>query len=264
MFAGEGCSTTFELLMQRCATCIILILSASLAMAQIPQRTLRPAEEQPTQSVAVQTADYAISVGAFVAAKAGVNTAVAKGRKTDINFNPLPDLGISIFAPFQEGGRIGAGVDFGYATYSFVNKPESGVTDANSIVERYSYVNIFPHVNLSGVVLGVNIGFSPSGRARTKSGNEVTVVTDGTRELGSEHLGTLVELRLGGNFTVWEHQAGHLNLYLMAGYTLSGLYSDYRTYIYSRDNYTTPNADNNPRPASLAVGLAYYFRIPIK
>lgn len=50
----------------------------------------------------------------------------------------------------------------------------------------------------------------------------------------------------------------------MAGYTLSGLYSDYRSYIYSRDNYTTPSADNNPRPASLALGLAYYFRIPIK
>lgn len=147
----------------------MLLVGALAAYGQIPQRTLRPAEEQPTQSITQPTADYAISVGAFVAAKAGINTAVAKGRKTDLNFNPLPDLGISIFAPFQAGGRIGAGVDFGYATYSFVNKPESGVTDANSIVERYSYVNIFPHVNLSGVVLGVNIGVSPSGRAQQKA-----------------------------------------------------------------------------------------------
>lgn len=246
-------------------TCSCLLLVGALAAyGQIPQRTLRPAEEQPTQTVLQQSSGYAISVGAFVAAKAGVNTTVAKGRKTDLNFNPLPDIGVSIFAPFQPGGNIGAGVDIGYATYSFVNKPESGVTDANSIVERYSYVNIFPHVNLSGVVLGVNFGFSPSGRADTKSGNQVTVVTDSTRELGSEHLGTLVELRLGGNFPLWEHQTGHLNLYIMAGYAVSGLYSDYRTYIYSRDNDTTPSADNNPRPASLAVGLAYYFRIPIK
>lgn len=176
----------------------MLLVVALAAYGQIPQRTLRPAEEQPTQSVAVQTADHAISVGAFVAAKAGVNTAVAKGRKTDLNFNPLPDLGISIFAPFQAGGRIGAGVDFGYATYSFVNKPESGVTDANSIVERYSYVNIFPHVNLSGVVLGVNIGVSPSGRAQTKSGNDVTVVTDGTRELEASTLGRSLSYGLAG------------------------------------------------------------------
>ncbi|GIV50397.1 MAG: hypothetical protein KatS3mg038_0918 [Candidatus Kapaibacterium sp.] len=250
-------------MIRRACSCMLLVVALA-AYGQIPQRTLRPAEEQPTQSVAVQTANYAISVGAFVAAKVGVNTTVAKGRKTDLNFNPLPDLGISIYAPFQSGGRIGAGVDIGYATYSFVNQPESGVTDANSIVERYSYVNIFPHVNLHGVVFGVNVGFSPSGRAETKSGDQVTVVTDGSREIGSEHLGTLVELRLGGNFPVWEHQTGHLNLYVMAGYTVSGLYSDYRTYIYSRDNYTTPSADNNPRPASLALGLAYYFRIPIQ
>lgn len=249
--------------MVRRTTAYMLLVAALAAYGQIPQRTVRPAEEQPIQLVTRPSKDYAISIGAFLAAKAGINTAVARGRKTELNFNPLPDLGISLYLPFLPGGHIGAGLDIGYATYSYVNKPESGVTDANSIVERYSYVNIFPHLNMSGVVLGVNFGFAPSGRAATKSGDQVTVVTDGKRDLGSEHLGTLLELRVGGNIPVWEHRSGQLNVYAMLGYTLSGLYSDYRTYIYSRDDYTTPSADNNPRPASLALGLSYYFRIPI-
>jgi hypothetical protein len=243
-----------------CATALVI----TIAYGQIEQRTLRPAQDHSTQAIMEQPAAYSLHVGVFVAAKAGVNTTVARGRKTDLNFNTLPDLGISIFAPLQSGSRFGAGLDIGYATYSYVNKPESGVTDANTIIEQYSYVNMFPHVNLSGIVLGVNLGFAPNGRAKTKSGNTAIIVTDGSQEIGSEHLGTLVELRLGGNFPIWDNPNGQLNLYLLAGYTLSGLYSDYRTYIYSRDNYALPSADKNPKPASIAVGLAYYFRIPIK
>lgn len=261
MFATVRCPT---ILFDAMLTRVLLALGVTVlaALAQIPQRTLRPADDAAPTTAAVAEPAYQVSIGAFVAAKAGVNTAVATGRKTDVNFNPLPDLGISIFAPFQAGGRIGAGLDIGYATYSYVNTPESNVTDDNAIVERYSYVNVFPHLNLAGVVLGVNLGLSPKGRAETRSGRQVSVVTSGKTELSGDELGSLVELRLGGNFPVWENPVGHLNLYVMAGWVVSGLYSDYRTYTYSRDNYVTPSADNNPRPASLAVGLAYYFRVP--
>lgn len=240
----------------------ILLCGSITTFGQIPQRTLRPADETTQQHSTSSDAPYQISIGAFVAAKVGVNTAVAKGRKTDINVNPLPDFGISLFAPFQVGGKIGIGLDLGYATYSYVNKPDRSVTDDNTIIERYSYVNVFPYLNLSGVALGVNIGFSPKGRAETRSGREVVIATNGKTELGSNELGTLVEVRVGGNFPVWETSLGHLNLYIMAGYALNGLFSDYQQYIYSRDNYTTPSASNNPRPASLAVGLAYYVRVP--
>ncbi len=243
-----------------CATALMI----TIAYGQVEQHTLRPAQDHSTQALMDRPAAYSLHVGAFVAAKTGVNTTVAKGRKTDLNFNALPDVGISIFAPFQTGGRLGAGLDIGYATYSYVNKPESGVTDANTIIEQYSYVNMFPHVNLGGVVLGVNFGFAPNGQAKTKSGSTVTILMDGSQEINSEHLGTLVELRLGGNFPIWDNPNGQLNLYFLAGYTLSGLYSDYRTYIFSRDNYVLPSADKNPKPASIAVGLAYYFRITIK
>jgi hypothetical protein len=114
-----------------CATALVI----TIAYGQIEQRTLRPAQDHSTQAIMEQPAAYSLHVGVFVAAKAGVNTTVARGRKTDLNFNTLPDLGISIFAPFQSGSRFGAGLDIGYATYSYVNKPESGVTDANTIIE---------------------------------------------------------------------------------------------------------------------------------
>jgi len=69
---------------------------------------------------------------------------------------------------------------------------------------------MFPHVNLSGIVLGVNLGFAPNGRAKTKSGNTAIIVTDCSQEIGSDLLGTLVELRLGGNFPIWDNPNGNL------------------------------------------------------
>jgi hypothetical protein len=243
-----------------CATALMI----TVAYGQIEQRTLRPAQDDSTQAIMEQPAAYSLRVGVFVAAKAGVNTSVAYGRKTDLNFNTLPDLGISIFAPFHSGSRFGVGLDIGYATYSYVNKPQSGVTDANTIIEQYSYINMFPHVYLSGVELGVNLGFAPNGRAKTKSGNTAIIVTDGSQEIDSKHLRTLIELRVGGNFAIIEKPQWQLNAYIMGGYTLNGIYGDYNTYIFSRDDNNQTSADNNPRPSSIAVGLAYYFRIPIK
>ncbi len=252
-----------EAIMNRTSLFLLFAFCATFAAAQIEQRTLRPSE--PTQQQPAGEAEpYLLSVGAFIAGKAGVNTVVATGRKTDVNVNPLPDAGVSILAPLGTGSIAAVGLDIGYATYSFINTPVSGVTDDNTLIEQYSYVNVFPNINLLGVVLGVNVGFSPTGKARTRSDRTVTVVTTGKTELGSDELGTTIELRVGGNFPVWRHQGGHLNLYIMGGYMLSGLYNDYQTYLFSRDNYTTPSADNNPRPASLAIGLAYYFAIPIK
>lgn len=85
----------------------------TVAYGQIEQRTLRPAQDHSTQAILEQPAAYSLHVGVFVAAKAGVNTTVARGRKTDLNFNTLLDLGISIFAPLQSGSRFGAGLDIG-------------------------------------------------------------------------------------------------------------------------------------------------------
>lgn len=242
---------------------VIVAWFSTVCIAQIPQQTLRPAQENAPQTGSSST-PYRLSIGAYILAKAGVNTAVAKGRMTDVNINSLPDFGVSVFAPFQAGGRLGIGLDLGYATYTYINKPLTAANDDNTIVEQYSYVNVFPHLNLSGIVFGVNLGLSPRGHGKSQSGRTMPLTTDPNRtELSSDELSTLVEVRLGGNFPIWEHSTGHLNLYLMAGYALSRVYSDYKTYRYSWDDNISPSASNNPRPASLAVGLAYYFRVPL-
>jgi hypothetical protein len=247
-----------RLIMQWTLTLLCIVAVVYTAPAQIETRTLRPAESTSPAPPPPPPSRYELSLGAFLAAKAGVNTTVAQDYKTDVNINPLPDIGISIIAPFEANDRFGAGLDIGYTTYSYITKPYSGVTVTNTIIERYSYVNLFPHFNLYGVVVGVNVGFAPSGSAKTKADQSVSVVTPAKTELSSDELGTLIELRLGGNFPVWRNPTGHLNFYVMGGYVLGGLYSDYQQYLYS------PNADNNPRPASLALGLAYYFTVPIK
>lgn len=244
---------------------LTMVAVGPVSMGQIPQQTLRPTEGAVSfQNASATDQTYTLHLGAFVAAKVGVNTTVAHGRKTDANFNTLPDFGISLFAPFSVGGRIGAGIDIGYATYTYRNKPVSNPTDANTIVERYSYVNIFPHLNLSGFVLGLNIGVVPQGSAETLAGSKISVITSGQTELDGTQLSTLLELRVGANIPVLYTSSGHFNVYFLGGYVLSGLYSDYSLYRYSWDNFTTPSADNNPRPASLAVGLAYYFDFPLK
>lgn len=219
---------------------------------------------------------YAFFIGPYAAAKGSIKTTAAQGTKTGPVFNVPPELGAQILAPIPGASWLRFGVDLGLATYSYESKPESNATDDNTVIEKYQFINVFPHLNLYGLVLGVNIGLPSSAGAQTLSGRTVSpsgtatqvggmnvVVPDDPDAPGydpSKYLATMLEFRIGGNIPLVSSETGTLNLSVMAGYTLNGLFTNGRNYLlaYEGGSY---DETLNPRLASFAVGFNYVFAI---
>lgn len=232
---------------------------------------------------------YAIYIGPYVAGKLTIKTAVAEGTKTGMVFNN-PDFGASLMIPFGIDSRLGFGLDIGVSNYGYQLKPEKAPTDTTTLEERYSYIGVFPHINLGGFIVGVNFGFAQSGEAKSLSGDTASVVgkftvnpsnnnvvysPDNFRSSDydpSQYLASMMEVRLGGVITVLNSRAGKLNVNIMAGYTLSGLFNDHRNYVGAYDieesqtgggitRTLTPNSTLNPNLVSVSLGLSYLFRL---
>ncbi len=225
---------------------------------------------------------YTFYVGPYAAAKGTIKTSVAEGTKTGPAFNIPPDLGVQILAPIPGASGLRFGVDVGLATYSYDSKPESFANDSNTIREMYQFVNVFPHINLYGLVLGVNLGLPSSASAKNLKGDATSmygrsfqtggmnlVVPDDPKDPGydpSQYLATMVELRIGGNITLMSNSSGRLCVNILAGYTLNGLFSNGRNY---RGAYPFAQFDQtfdetlNPRMVSLSLGISYGFGITL-
>jgi hypothetical protein len=222
------------------------------------------------------SSSYTFYVGPYLAAKGSIKTSAAEGTKTGPAFNVPPDLGAQILAPIPGASWLRVGLDVGLATYSYDSKPESNATDDNTIREQYQFINVFPHLNLYGVVLGVNIGFPSSASAQSLSGNTESVygtvsqiggmnivVPDDPDASGydpSKYLATMLEFRIGGSIPLVSSSTGILNLNIMAGYTLNALFTNGRNYLVAYEG-TSYDETLNPRVASLSLGLSYVFGI---
>jgi hypothetical protein len=223
-----------------------------------------------------ESSAYTFYVGPYLAAKGSIKTSAAEGTKTGPAFNVPPDLGAQILAPIPGASWLRVGLDVGLATYSYESKQESNATDDNTLREKYQFVNVFPHLNLYGVVLGVNIGLPSSASAESLSG-EKRAVTGTLSQVGgmnvvvpdnptaegydpSKYLATMLEFRIGGSIPLVTSSTGILNLNIMAGYTLNALFTNGRNYLGAYEG-TSYDETLNPRVASLSLGLSYVFGI---
>jgi hypothetical protein len=181
--------------------------------------------------------NYPLSVGPFIGLKAGINAAdIPYGYKNGFTFNKMPEIGISGFIPFGQESNFGAGLDLAYGTYGFVLKYNNINTD-----HVYNYFNFSPYINASGFILGLNIGIPLSG-TQTTSGVDVD---------RTDSLSTLLEIRIGGNITVFANETGRLNILIIGGYALSGLLT----------NPYKADAEYNYHPGELYIGLGYMFNL---
>lgn len=242
--------------------------SLVLTLCTVACLTQLQAQDEPT--------GYTFYVGPYAAAKGTIKTSVAEGTKTGPAFNVPPDLGAQLLAPIPGASWLRVGLDVGLATYSYDSKPESNANDDNSIREKYQFVNVFPHLNLYGVVLGINIGLPSSASAESLSGEKraVTgtlsqvggmnvVIPDNANAAGydpSKYLATMLEFRIGGSIPLVTSSTGILNLNIMAGYTLNGLYDNGRNYLGAYEGMSYDET-LNPRTASLSLGFSYLFGI---
>lgn len=189
---------------------------------------------------------YGIYGGLHVAMRAGINTNVPNGTKTDVDFASTPDYGLSVLIPFNRTASLGLGLDVGYTNYAYISKPESGATDNNSIRCQYSYFNIFPHFYLSGFVIGASLTSSPTVDFSYKNGTKITTITN-------SNLVSNIEAKLGFAIPVMDESFGRLNVNFLAGYTVNGLY----------DTKYIVNSDDNPQVVSVGLGISFLFKVPL-
>ncbi len=181
-----------------------------------------------------------VFAGPSILAKAGVNAGdIPTGTKTGVNFNSLPDLGVTLKFMFSKETSIGFVADLEYASYSYQMKLNEGASDNNTLITQAQYISFAPSLYLSGLTLGAAFGFPSALSTKLVSGTEVPNV-------GADNLTSpSVEVRLGAMIPVMTADIGQLNVVLRGGYMLTGMDSD-------SDQY-------NPKVASGALGINFLF-----
>lgn len=191
-----------------------------------------------------------LSIGATVIAKAGINTVVPDGTKTDLNINSLPDINASILYLFSSGSNTGLNLDLGYDTYSFKMRPESdaGSNDKTTSISTYHNLSIAPSLYLGGFQLGFAYGIPMGYSEKSVDG---TLNNTSTIEALIGKPSSTFELRLGAVVPLMRGKTSTLNLNIRGGYMLTGMHSG------------GPITDDDfiPKAASIGAGLSYYFSV---
>ncbi|MBS1561923.1 MAG: hypothetical protein JSS89_09985 [Bacteroidetes bacterium] len=218
-----------------------------------------------TTGVQAQTSSrsYVMKVGPVVGlVGAGINTENATGRKVNPDFMGMPYLGAAIYAPFGIDTRMGLRLDIAYSSVSSLVRPyemyAGGSNWSKSFQERYNYVTIAPMINLAGFLIGMGINIPASGIMKNDAGTEFEVRTADMK--------TAVDVRLGGQITVWSSDIGTLTVDILAKYGFNGVYNDNSYTIGSAVEHIGFPADNVTSktitgmvPGSLTLGLSYLF-----
>jgi hypothetical protein len=191
-----------------------------------------------------------VSIGPYLGYRAGVSTVVTpQGRKNGVGFNNIPEFGLTSYFPLTSQANIGIATELGYSTYSYLMI--SGRQDATEYKLSHSYLTINPNFFFRGFFIGVNIGLPMASDY------------DGT-EIKTSKQETIAELKVGGMIPIYQDESGELNLVIMGGYFLSGIYKDFVKNDPMKDILLTDEPVTkifNPRPASLMVGFNFLFNL---
>jgi hypothetical protein len=197
----------------------------------------------------VDTTIY-FQIGPYFSFKGGLNGGnILQGRKNGAAFNGLPDFGVSVLLPLSHSSPLGIALDLGYSSYAF---KQIGWDTPYTFTEFFSYVSVSPSIYFAGFLLGLNFGIP----AVANFGSSIDVAK----------LNLLSEVRLTYRYTIEADDIGSLNIYVQAGYTLTGIYKNF-----ANDDplklYIPPTPPNeitnffNPRIVSGSIGMIYLFNL---
>jgi len=194
--------------------------------------------------------------GAYLHAKAGINTAVAQGWKTGPALAGMPDIGLTTRYALSGDGSTSIGLDLGYNSAMY----ESQFVETKRVHEQYSYIAIFPHLNYQGFVLGVSYDLPVAGSCyEIDTDKETSMVSNRSLEF-TRYLGSVPSVKTGVRVALMQNAGSALNLDVMASYALGGLFANGRDYLaaYDYDGLTVVyNSAKNPTPAGISIGLSY-------
>lgn len=193
---------------------------------------------------------YPLSLGFTVESKIGTNTVKPPtGRKTGLNFNAIPDFSAQAYLPYSLRNNIGALVELGLRNYNF------SMEDANfnNVYDHnFSYLTLGASLYMEGFIFGFSYGMPVS----ASYGSDIDI----------DKINGLFELRFGGTYNLYTDQVGRLNVNLMAGVMLNGIYNkpvadDPMNQQTILDELFYPTEVNNPRVASVSIGFTYFYNI---
>lgn len=192
------------------------------------------------------------SVGPSIMYKAGVSAVnTPDGRKNGVAFNKIPDFGLSSYIPFSSTSNLGVAFEIGYSSYSYLMK---AVHNSDEFQLNHSYLTINPNFYFGGFLLGVSFDIPMSSDY------------DGT-EIKTSTQNMLAEVKIGGMIPIFKDETGELNVVILGGYSLSGVYKDFvkndpMSGLITTDEEVTKVF--NPRPASLGIGFNFLFDLKKK
>ncbi len=192
----------------------------------------------------IEKINYPFGVGPFIFAKAGVNAAdVKQGIKNGVAISPLPDFGVTGYIPFNDESKIGATIDLAYSTYAYEKKYYGD--EGNPWTDKFHYFTIAPNLHVWGFLVGFGLGFPLGGE-----------IDKNAREVKSNDLEFMFELRVGAMIPIIESNFGRLNILIMGSYFLTGQFTNQ----FARDFYIGGEGYNT-HPASLGLGINYIFNL---
>lgn len=205
------------------------------------------------------------SYGIFIGAKAGVNANDApSGIQNAIMINRAPEFGGIFYAPLSENENLGFIAELAYSRQSFNLE---GYFSKNEYNNSYDYIVFSPSIFLKGFKLGFALGLPLGGEC-------------GDNSVSSKDMNAYAAFKIGGEIPLYEDESGRLNVFISGEYSLTRTISSFETNFKKFDVYKESLAyqeENNPyikpefkntitqdlsfRPASITIGLNYYFNM---
>jgi len=193
---------------------------------------------------------YPLSLGVSIESKFGTNTVKPPiGRKTALNFAAIPDINASAYLPYSLRNNIGALVDIGLRSYNYNIEDVNYGTKYN---HNFSYLTLGASLYMEGFIIGFNYG--------------MPVSANYGESINTNKLNNMMEFRFGGTYNLYTNEVGRLNVNLLVGYMLTGIYrnavnDDPMNSETITDELFYPTEVNNPRVASIYLGFTYYYNI---
>ncbi len=190
-----------------------------------------------------------ITLGPLFSAGQAVNAGtVGSGTKTSMAF--AFSVGADADFPLNPNIALHLGVAYDARGVNFHEQ-----NDANNKVDyTFGYFEFRPEFRFSGFLIGVGLGIPVSASA---TGGGLTKAPS----LGASAMGTLFELRLGGEIPVIQTDNGTFYFTLEGSYAFTSIVSNSNDapLPYYDVNNVPPTTDNNGPLASAELGIKYLF-----
>lgn len=201
---------------------------------------------------------YPIGIGGTIYGSANANAnQPARGRQTGISANYIPSLAFSAYLPYSSKENIGMFVDLGMTNLSYSDR---SVDYGTQYQTSLSYLSAAAYLHLNGFLVGVNLGYPVSVKHQAEDYG-LPYQDEPIKTINS-----MAEIRIGYQMPVYTDNNGRLLVSFMAGYQLNGVYSKFVKYdpnanLIPSPALFPPQENQNPRIASVYIGISYLFNI---